>query len=311
MTAPLRLWLVGDGKAGHENQSLGLADALARLTPVTVEHLTIPRSSFTLRRLRDLVALGRGLAPPELIVGAGHATHPALLLLGKRHQVPVVVLMKPTLPCSLFDLCFVPRHDLGHGKPANVVPTHGALNRVTAPPPGPRHHGLFLIGGPSRHHGFDAPAILRQIHKVVTSTPDLAWQMTDSRRTPPDFLDQVAALKLPVEIFPNSRTGPTWVGDHLAASRDAWVTEDSVSMVCEALGGGARVGILPAPRLKRRSRVVRGLQYLLDDGYAATFDRWSRNGELPVPPALLAEADRCARVVLERLFPGRAPAAAT
>ena len=306
MSQPLRLWLVGDGKAGHENQSLGLADALARLTAVTVERLTVPHCAWTLPRLGDLLRLGHDLAPPDLIVGAGHGTHPALLLLGRRHKVPVVVLMKPTLPTALFDLCLLPRHDLGRGKPPpNVVATLGALNRVVAPPPAPRHHALILVGGPSRQHGFDRDSLLDQIRQVVVAAPAFTWQLTNSRRTPDGFMETLAALGLPLELFPQQQTGPGWVADHLAASRDAWVTEDSVSMVCEALGAGARVGILPMPRLKRLGRVVRGLQFLSDGGYVTSFDDWRKTGELVIPPASLAEADRCARIVLERFFPSR------
>ena len=39
--------------------------------------------------------------------------------------------MKPTLPCSFFDLCLIPRHDLDSGRDytdTDIFPTQGALH---------------------------------------------------------------------------------------------------------------------------------------------------------------------------------------
>ena len=41
--APLSIWAVSDGRAGIENQVLGLAEAVARLTPTEV---TVKRLAF-------------------------------------------------------------------------------------------------------------------------------------------------------------------------------------------------------------------------------------------------------------------------
>jgi hypothetical protein len=44
---------------------------------------------------------------------------------------------------------------------------------------------------------------------------------------------------------------------------------------------------------------------LADDAYVTTLDQWRRSGMLAAAPALLAEADRCAGILLDRLFPDR------
>jgi hypothetical protein len=59
-------------------------------------------------------------------------------------------------------------------------------------------------------------------------------------------------------------------------------------MIYEALTGGAKVGVLEMPRLRPDARVIRGLESLKADGY---FDAHS-------PPRPLAEADRCAAMIL-------------
>jgi mitochondrial fission protein ELM1 len=82
-----------------------------------------------------------------------------------------------------------------------------------------------------------------------------------------------------------------------------WVTEDSVSMLHEAVTAAARVGVLPVPRLDRRSRVVRAVEELITAGHACPLGTWRRNGrELP-PPKPLHETARCADWILARLFP--------
>src|SRR5574340_1756334 len=105
MRSPLVVWVVSDGKPGHLNQSLGLAEALSRATPTEVH--TLP----ALPALRAWLALlvqripGIALRAPDLIIGAGHATHPPLPAARRARGGRAVVLMKPSLPRRWFDLC--------------------------------------------------------------------------------------------------------------------------------------------------------------------------------------------------------------
>jgi mitochondrial fission protein ELM1 len=92
-----------------------------------------------------------------------------------------------------------------------------------------------------------------------------------------------------MEIFPHQQTPPGWLAGKLSALETVWVTEDSVSMIYEALSGGAKVGVLEMPRLRPGARVIRGLEVLRAEGY---FDK-------DHPPQLLAEADRCAELILK------------
>ncbi|MEZ5579447.1 MAG: ELM1/GtrOC1 family putative glycosyltransferase [Candidatus Competibacteraceae bacterium] len=107
---PLVVWRFSDGKAGHDNQSGGLTEALARLRPVEI--VTPQR----LTPIAALLALAGGrltawpdLPVPDLLVGAGPGTH--LSLLAAQRRARAVVLMRPSLPLALFDLCLIPEHD--------------------------------------------------------------------------------------------------------------------------------------------------------------------------------------------------------
>jgi len=298
MSRPFILRVLTDGKPGHQNQSLGLAEAIARLRPAVIDSLPLPSG-----RLRSFAPLPTPTPLPDLFIGAGHSTHAPLLQLSRRTGVPCVVLMKPSLPVAFFDLCLVPGHDLGtRTPPPNVIATCGALNRV--PPPGnaPRHHGLILIGGPSNSHLWDAGAVRDCVTNIAASRPERTWKITDSRRTPDGCLADLIAHAPGIQAWPHQETPPSWLPAELAGSAETWVTEDSVSMIYEALSSGSGVGLLPVPAKRKESRVSRGIARLVNDGWVTPFCHWQPGTPLPLPPATLREADRCAAIVLERLL---------
>ncbi len=103
--------ILSDGKPGHENQSRGLAEALRRRTGATVECLHLDARKSVWSRVREAKALQPRAERPQLLIAAGHATHVPLLAAARAFGARAVVIMKPTLPLWLFDLCLVPRHD--------------------------------------------------------------------------------------------------------------------------------------------------------------------------------------------------------
>ena len=295
----LTAWWLRDGRPGHDSQVRGLIAALARDADLALHEIPVP----PLRQLLFGADPCAGLLPPDLLLAAGHATHLPLLLARRRHGGRSVVLMRPSLPLAWFDLCLVPEHD-GVRPGEHVELTRGVVNAVQ---PGPAQRdgtGLLLVGGPSRHHNWDADDLLTQVRAVVAREPQRDWTLTTSRRTPTSFASQVAALGLgQLEVLPGEATPPGWLAQRLATTEVAWVSEDSVSMVFEALTGGARVGLLALPPRGGTGRVLRGLDRLLADGWVTTHARWCEGDQLPAPRQGFDEAARCARLILERWWP--------
>ncbi len=266
---PIMIWRYVDGKPGHDNQSLGLARALAVRRPVILHTLAACRSEHYLRGwLRGHYDRGESLPAPDLILGAGHATHLPMLTSRWRRGGRVVVLMRPSLPLRWFDLCILPAHDRPRRPPANLLITKGVLNTIRPTRPLSPQHGLILIGGPSPHFQWQEEVILQQLTTLLQRSPEIRWQLTTSRRTPPEFLPAVqqrlsgSALAL----IPHQQTSREWLPQQLTQCGQVWVTIDSVSMIYEALTAGGQVGLLTLPLLHRGNRVTSSLQQLIAEG---------------------------------------------
>ena len=300
----MHIRILSDGRPGHENQSIGLAEALRRRTGADVECVRLDLKAGLLARIKQARKLAPQGGKPQLLIAAGHRTHVPLFWAARKFGAKTVVIMKPSLPAWLFDLCLVPRHDLAGGPGGGrIVATRGALNRLPETVPTKTGVGVILIGGPSKHHDWAGVPLLEAIKEIVRRQPGVTWTVANSRRTPERFLTDVGALGLPVEIVPHEKTTPGWLPAILMGAQEVWVTEDSTSMVFEAITARARVGLLPLPAKRHDDRMVRAIDDVVAAGYAARFAEWSAAGGLPVPAEPLHEAGRCAEEVLRRLFP--------
>ncbi len=281
---PPVVWAFTDGKAGHENQTRGLVQALMQTVAVDVHWIEPLRGvALGLAALRGDFPAGDGLPDPDLLIGAGHATHLSLLLARRARGGRGVVLMKPSLPRGWFDLCVIPEHDQV-APAANVLITRGALTAVTPGRGGDPTAGLLLIGGPSRHYHWSDSALAAQVAAIVQREVATQWILTTSRRTPAPTLALLRDIQASnFVIVPFERTDRHWLPAQLARVATVWVSEDSVSMVYEALTAGVATGLLAVPH-RTASRIGRAMDNLVRDKLVADFSAW-RGGAPLVPGA--------------------------
>lgn len=324
---PLRLWAVGDGRAGIDNQVLGLAEAVARLTPAEIVRKRVGWKAFLdplPARLNPAPAWGlsSGSSPfappwPDLWIAAGRASLPLSIRMRARShgETFVVQLQDPRLPADLFDLVVPPRHDERTG--AGIFPISGAPHRVTperleeglkafadriAPLPRPRI--AVLIGGRSK--AFDisstrAEALGAQLARMARGAGGSVLA-TYSRRTP-------GAAR---NILSRQLAGvPGWIWDGVGenpyfaflGAADAFVvTEDSINMVAEAASTGKPIYIAAVDGGQRRKRLfhaelaARGVIRPFD----GAFEPWSyvplRETERLATEVLRQMADRAAKL---------------
>lgn len=315
----LRVWAVHDGKPGHANQALGLAEAIARKTRarLSVKRIGLrtphrwapPQFVFAPRAALSLDSDAFDPPWPDLYIGCGRETVP--FAMGLRDwsggTAFVVQLQDPRVNPREFDLVLAPAHDGLEGP--HVAPTLGALNRITperlaeaaaafprdlAALPSPRL--AVLIGGASRRQTISA----RRAALIAASLSPLAQTgasllVSLSRRTPPPARRVLEAQLRPLAALWFDGEGPNPYLALLAAAEHVAVTADSVSMAAEAAAAGKPVHVLEVDG--RPGKLAQFHAALALHGAARPF-------RLPLAGwsyAPLGEADRCADRVLAAL----------
>lgn len=289
------VWRFSDGKPGHDIQTLGLSQALQ--TQADVEIFTVPVDngpSGLWFWLSGRYPSAARLPAPDLLLGAGHKTHFHLLAARRRWGGRIILCMKPSLPLSWFDLCLIPEHD-APPRADNVLVTSGVLNTVQA---GGRHDadtGLIVLGGPSRHFHWNDDDMLQQVEQLLEARPRSRWLLGTSPRTPASLARRLAG-RSEFEYVPFAASGSDWLAQCMAEAGEVWVSEDSVSMLYEALSSGARVGVLKVGR-SAANRVTAAVDTLVERGWLGRPGDW-QPGAGPERP--FNEAGRCAAWVRQR-----------
>ncbi len=315
-------WVVSDGRRGIENQALGLAEAIARITPLNIERRVAPRVSGVLGELTrtfkqaDPADLGAApgepagtKTPPDLWIACGRASLPYSIAARRwsDHKTFVVQVQDPGKPLHLFDLVIPPSHDGLEGD--NVVAVLGAPNRITRDalavavqewaerlPPRPR--AAVLIGGDSKRHKL-TPSRVAELNDQLAALrrSGVALMISTSRRTPDEA---VVALQAcfgaddGVRLWTGESDGANPYLAFLAAADAALVTKDSTNMLTDAASAGKPVLMLDVDG--RAGKFNRLYEELKSSGRARDF-----SGELEtwdVEP--LGETERAAAELLRR-----------
>ncbi|MDP2215015.1 mitochondrial fission ELM1 family protein [Phenylobacterium sp.] len=316
--SPLRVWVVSDGRAGIENQGLGLAEALGALRPIA---LSVKRIGWRGQMgalpwwlnpapLRAL-APGADIAPPwpDIWIAAGRATLPLSLRMRRwsKGQTFVVQLQDPRVPAGAFDLVIPPKHDRLQGE--NVVPIVGAPHRVTPARLAadyarfedqlallPRPRVAVLIGGKSKAFGLSAERAAAMAHEIELPVAQEGGSVmvTFSRRTPDDAKALLSARlrHLPGLIWDGEGDNPYFA--FLAAADYVLVTEESTNMTTEAASTGKPVFILKMEGESLKFRLYHEELERLGAArpFGGAFHSWTYEP--------LAETERAAAEVLRR-----------
>jgi len=318
---PLSVWAVSDGRAGIESQVMGLAEAVARLTPAVIENKRLKFKGFMGRLPTPLQLSPRSMLAadsakmeppwPDLWIGAGRAAVTfALCIRGwSKGKTYVVQVQDPRWPAKMFDLIIPPRHDRVVGPFAFSIT--GSPHRVTVERLkseleafAPQLKGLpspkvaVLVGGKSKVHDLTpsrAIAMADEIALAVQRTGG-AVLVTFSRRTPhaAKALMSHRLKQLPGMVWDGEGANPYFA--FLAAADHILVTEDSTNMAVEAAATGKPVHVLKMDG-RGGAKFDRLHAELAEIGAARPFD-----GQLDswaYEP--LNETERAAREILERM----------
>ena len=274
--------ILSEPYAGLQTQARGLAEA-AGLSPATIAlHPKAPWRWVGARLWPrplwavDLPPLGDGILFPA----GGTAAAVAAALRSPRR--PVVQIQHPRMDPARFDLVVGNRHDGLTGP--NVIVTRTALHTATprrlAAEAGiwaprlahlPRPLVAVLVGGSNGRFRLDAQvaqALGTQLATMMRSNK-VGLALTPSRRTTADARAALQTAIAPQGGWMWDMTGENPYFGLLALADAIIVTEDSVSMVSEAVATSAPVLLAPLPGRSRRIR--RFTELLIQDGRIRPF----------------------------------------
>lgn len=295
---PLNVWRFHDHIRGHEKQTLGLLQGLAELTHISAHHFAWP--DVRARLLKE--AMGPRVRTPDLVIGAGRRVQLPVALTALRWRARSVVLGKPSVPRTLFNLLVVPEHDRISAA-RNVIRSRGVLTPSATGIKSP-DAGMILLGGDSVHFRFDANAVAETVRAIASESLEVRWTVADSRRTPHAIRELLCDDPL-VRFVHWRDAGPEWLSNELAKASWSWVTSDSVSMLYEALTAGCHVGVIALPSLEGSSKLIDGIRRLRKEGLVTSSEATLKLDARRDDIAPLAEHRRCARIVLSRFFASR------
>jgi mitochondrial fission protein ELM1 len=295
--AKINIWLILDGKRGHEKQSEHLVQALQNLVDIEItkiEGMFLKPFITKFIRLFNFDAIKK----PDLIIGTGHATHLHMIFSKIFYGGKTVVIMKPSLPYSWFDLCVIPKHDGIPEKPG-VFLTNGTMNNIENEKKHNKSRGLIVLGGKSKHFNWDNQAVIAQINNIINQHPKIKFKIATSRRTPKNFIDYLDNnFKKNIPVYKYENVKKNWFMEEVKLSKHAWVTEDSISMIYELIASGSNVSPI---RLEKKydSKISIEILRLINTGLINTYD-----GKRKKTNNLLFnnEAKGCANFILNKWF---------
>jgi len=280
----IRLAVISDGKPGHENQSLGIAEHIPdsdilllrhNLRESVPEFLLRLQTRFTSNWKADPRPLLNRIFPreeieqlvshkPEAVIAAGTLSAAPCLLAGALTGAKTCICMKPSmLRLSKFDLAVVPEHD-NPPDTSKIVRTKAAPNRVSPERlsdewevwkgelPGDGNVISWVIGGPSASAGFDSSRVLDALEKSLewAEKNNVQVWLSTARRTPESLEESILKLSETRRsltwtlLWHRDQRNPLYAMFH--RSKLAIVTSDSVSMIAEAASAGMGPVVLRA-----------------------------------------------------------------
>lgn len=268
-------WIVTDGKAGDENQCIGVAEALG--VPYSLRR--IPQRGRPLHWIAPWGPLDPRDAPgreggalagelPDILIATGRRAVPYLCAVRRasKGRTFTAFLKDPRTGQDTADFIWVPEHDGLRGP--NVFTTLTAPHLVSktrlkaardTPDPRlaalPRPRVAVLIGGDSRHLRYREEDMARLTAQLTELGEEgCSLMLTVSRRTPESLRHSLKRLVAEQGGFFWDGTGENPYIGMLAIADAVVVTSDSANMVGEAAASGAPLLLFELPTTYIRHR---------------------------------------------------------
>ena len=208
----------------------------------------------------------------DLFVGAGSTIYYALKFYARIYAKPSIALMYPKGYRKDFGVIIAGAHDCP--KPRvnlKISPVSLSFSRPQGLYKPQRKSIGFIIGGPNSCFEL-GDEILKQIEGVRAQFADCEFALTTSPRTPRATESALEKLGWDYSVI-YSREPVNPIGDFLAQCDWVFISEDSVSMISEAVSNGsASVAILSLKRKDAHNKFDDFISALVSTGHARRYD---------------------------------------
>lgn len=306
--------ILSDGRPGHFNQTLGIAERLKQVEVKIIEvhykrkffDLLLRLSGFIYRfvpfskpfieflfkislenkTFEEIISTN-----PDIVMSAGSSVATINAMLGKLKDAKSIVCMTPSfIGTAPFDLAVVPEHDLLPDK-ENIIKTIGAPNRINKAFIEKeiekwndmldidllslnRPLVSIFLGGSDQYHTMNMKIVATLLKEIENFVLKKNGQLliTTSLRTPGEVENKLKN-RFPNNICPLLIIADEWddnpVPMMIGISDIIIVTEDSVSMISEAVSGNNKVVVvgLAKNKSKRKPRYLQVCNLLKEKGY--------------------------------------------
>jgi uncharacterized protein len=283
----LKILVIRDSRPGHFNQSEGVARAIQRIAPASVRYLDLKRRGvlswhllyffYNQKIFSDQIFLNLVYPSmstdfrPDLVISAGGETLLLNVILSKLYGCQNIFSgsvrnLDPLLFSAILTpyhrYCDQPPHIYGL-KPCPVDPD-------VPPRSGKTPDFCFLIGGPSGTHAY-SDAQWKQIFGLADeASKRFEIAVFTSRRTPSEILAGFKALQGDrMEIFGPAEVQAAELFDYCKRARAIIVTEDSNSMITEAVCCQKPVVTIAPPDNRMNPDESEYLEYLISKNWMA------------------------------------------
>ena len=286
-----RVLILSDGRPGHFNQSLAVADAIRELEKVEVTYIDIKMKKLGKYLLRILLnsklirdfLIGKFsletvklfyegyefIERPDVIISAGKETSILNALLSLMHGSKNIFIGNPKkLDNHLFTMILTVL-DLGFDNQIvlDVAPTRSYNGDLTAFTKTYNlntndKYATLLIGGDGSGYHYSEEDIKELIAFVNATSDEIQWLVTTSRRTPIWYEEKMEKEMKSACFIAFNKNPQKVVAGFLELSSIVFVTEESASMVSEGVASRKPVVTL-APK-----------NYTLDKNYQKILEKF-------------------------------------
>ena len=263
------VWIISEGSPGHISQSKGLVNSLAAIVPlqmITIEgRATVrgwirplirffmgkkgrPLPSILLKHISNM-NIPKKVPAPDLIVSSGGKSVFVAKTVSQQYQVPYVFIgeRKP-YPAEWFHTIIspVPGESCQNSIDVELIPTPVTPDFIAQKGITEKDLWCMIIGGSSRSRRFSEEdwTGLANGMNILARKYNIRWLLTTSRRT-----GRAIENLLKQTIDPKVLVDAIWWADKprrelytfMARGEVLFVTQDSLTMITEAVGSGKPV----------------------------------------------------------------------